>query len=133
MSRIIYLISILNKASNISIFFMIVSIAALFFGGLFYLDYIGALQDYEEKLLKRFLMISGISLVISLAAVVFIPSKEEMYMMALTKDYEAEDVYKMTKDEIKESVDYIFEKIEDVKEWGYEQTDEKEIRTKPRA
>lgn len=116
MSRIIYLISILNKASNISIFFMIVSIAALFFGGLFYLDYIGALQDYEEKLLKRFLMISGISLVISLAAVVFIPSKEEMYMMALTKDYEAEDVYKMTKDEIKESVDYIFEKIEDVKE-----------------
>lgn len=115
MSRIIYLISILNKASNISIVFMIVSIMALFFGGLFYLDHIGALQDYEEKLLKRFLMISGISLVISLTVVVFTPSKEEMYMMALTKDYEAEDVYKMTKDEIKGSIDYVFDRMKELK------------------
>lgn len=116
MSRIIYLISTLAKVSNVSMGFFLLSIAALFFGGLFYLDTIGTLENVEKKLVKRFLKVAGICFVIFLAAIVFIPSKEEMYMMALTKDYEAEDVYRMTKDEIKGSIDYVFDRVKELKD-----------------
>ena len=44
-----------------------------------------------------------------------IPKKEEMYMIALTKDYEVEDVYSMTKEKIKGNIDYVFKKIEELK------------------
>lgn len=55
-------------------------------------------------------------LVISLLTMVLIPDKEEMYLIALTKDYEAEDVYKMTKDEIKGSIDYVFDRVKELKD-----------------
>lgn len=116
MSRIIYLISTLDKVSKISIGFLLLSIAALFFGGLFYLDNINTLQDVEEKSVKRFLKIVGMCFVIFLAAIVLIPSKEEMYMMALTKDYDKEELYQMSKNEIKDSVDYIFDKVKELKD-----------------
>lgn len=116
MSRIIYLISILDKVSDVSTGFLLLSLAALFFGGWVYLDTIGTLEDVEEKLVRRFLMVAGICFVIFLAAIVFIPSKEEMYMMALTKDYEVEDVYRMTKEEIKGSIDYVFDRVKELKD-----------------
>ena len=34
-----------------------------------------------------------------------IPSKEEMYAIALTKNYKVEDMYKMTKSEIRDNID----------------------------
>lgn len=49
MSRVIYLISTLDKVSDVSASFLLLSIAALFFGGWLYLDTIGALDDGEEK------------------------------------------------------------------------------------
>lgn len=116
MSRIIYLISILDKCGNTSFFFLLFSMLALFIGGWFYLDTVDMMDDGEEKMIKRFLKVVGVFFVISLAFTIFIPSKEEMYMMALTKDYEAEDVYKMTKDEIKGSIDYVFDRVKDLKD-----------------
>lgn len=115
MSRIIYLISILDKVSSISVVLSLLSFAVLFIGGWLYFDTTGMLEDVEEILVKRFLKVNGIFLVFSLLAIVLIPSKEEMYMMALTKDYRVEDVYRMTKDEIKGSIDYVFDKIEELK------------------
>lgn len=116
MSRVIYLISTLDKVSDVSASFLLLSIAALFFGGWLYLDTIGALDDGEEKMIKRFLKVAGVFFVINLVATILIPSKEEMYMMALTKDYEAEDMYKMTKDEIKGSIDYVFDRVKELKD-----------------
>ena len=46
---------------------------------------------------------------------VLIPAKEEMYAVALTKDYKVGDMYKMTKDEIRDNIDYLFKKIEELK------------------
>ncbi|MBZ2387797.1 hypothetical protein K8P03_10990 [Anaerococcus murdochii] len=115
MSRIIYLISILDKISNFALLFLILSIGVLFIGGWFYLDTTEMLSDSEEKSVKGFLKVAGIFFVVSTLATVLIPAKEEMYMMALTKDYEVEDVYRMTKDEIKGSIDYVFDKIEELK------------------
>ena len=115
MARIIYLISILDKFGQTSIIFLFISVVALLFGGWVYLDTIDSLEDGEEKLVKRFLKVAGVFFVISIAVTILIPSKEEMYMMALTKDYQVEDVYRMTKEELKGSVDYIIRKIEEIK------------------
>lgn len=116
MSRIIYLISILDKISNFALLFLILSIGVLFIGGWFYLDSTEMLSDSEEKSVKGFLKVAGIFFVVSTLATVLIPSKEEMYMMALTKDYKVEDVYRMTKEEIKGSIDYVFDRIKELKE-----------------
>lgn len=116
MSRIIYLISVLDKISNFAFLFLILSIGVLFIGGWFYLDTTEMLSDSEEKSVKRFLKVAGIFFVVSTLATVLIPSKEEMYMMALTKDYKVEDVYRMTKEEIKGSIDYVFDRIKELKE-----------------
>lgn len=59
-------------------------------------------------------MIIGIA--ISAVLTVGIPGKEEMYMMALTKDYKAEDIYNMSKTEIRSTIDYVFEKFDETKE-----------------
>lgn len=115
MSRIIYLISVLDKISNFALLFLILSIGVLFIGGWFYLDTTEMLSDSEEKSVKRFLKVAGIFFVVSTLATVLIPSKEEMYMMALTKDYKVEDVYRMTKEEIKGSIDYVFDRIKELK------------------
>lgn len=115
MSRIIYSISVLDKLGKISLVLLILSIVVLFIAGWIYFDTADILDDDEEKCIKGFLKVAGIFFVISLLPTVLIPAKEEMYMMALTKDYEVEDVYRMTKDEIKGSIDYVFDKIEELK------------------
>lgn len=115
MSRIIYLISVLDKVGSFSLVLLILSIVVLFIAGWLYFDTTDILDVDEEKCIKGFLKVAGIFFVISLLPTVLIPSKEEMYMMALTKDYQVEDVYKMTKEEIKGSIDYVFDKIEELK------------------
>lgn len=115
MSRIIYLISVLDKVGSFSLVLLILSIVVLFIAGWIYFDTADILDDDEEKCIKGFLKVAGIFFVISFLPTVLIPAKEEMYLMALTKNYEVEDVYKMTKDEIKGSIDYVFGKIEELK------------------
>lgn len=115
MGRIIYLISILDKINKASFILVALLTAVLIFGIVFYFDKTGTRLDSEEKVLVRFLKVIGVFLGISLVGLVLIPNKEEMYMIALTKDYEVEDVYSMTKDEIKGNIDYVFKKIEELK------------------
>lgn len=116
MGKIIYLISILDKISNFALLSFVLSFGALFIGGWLYIDATGTLEEAEEKMLKRLLKVAGVFFAISIAATVLIPSKEEMYMMALTKDYEVEDVYRMTKEEIKGSIDYVFNRIKELED-----------------
>lgn len=115
MSKIIYLISFLNKMNKLFVVLMVISLVALFLSYFVYYDNIRVIDDSEEKAFKRFFKVTGVFLVISTLATVLIPSKDEMYMMALTKDYEVEDVYKMTKDEIKGSIDYVFDRMKELK------------------
>lgn len=116
MSRIIYLISVLDKLGSFSLVLLILSIFGLFIAGRLYVDTVDILDDDEEKCIKGFLKVAGIFFVFSLLATVLIPAKEEMYIMALTKDYEAEDVYRMTKEEIKGSIDYVFNRIKELED-----------------
>lgn len=115
MGNIIYLISILSKVGKISVVISVFMAAVLFIGIWFYFDSSYSLSEPESKSIIRFLIASGIVLVVSIIIAVLIPNKEEMYMIALTKDYEVEDAYSMTKDEIKGNIDYVFKKIEELK------------------
>lgn len=105
----------LDKIGKISTVLSVLFMAVLCVGIIFYTDVATGLGTYEEKILGSFLKIVGILLGISIIGLVLIPNKEEMYMIALTKDYEVEDVYSMTKEEIKGNIDYVFKKIEELK------------------
>lgn len=115
MGNIIYLISVLSKVGKISVAIAVFMAAVLFIGIWFYFDDSYLLDESESKSAIRFFMVSGIVLAVSIIIAVMIPSKEEMYMIAFTKDYEVEDVYSMSKEEIKGSIDYVFKKIEELK------------------
>ena len=77
--------------------------------------------DYSEKIesikkelkgnTKKF-KIAVVLLLLCIVGTVSIPEKEEMYMIAMVKNYEIQDIYKMSKDELKSSIDYFFEKVD---------------------
>lgn len=113
-SKMYYLATILNNLSFAAgvilcgLMGFIVIYASIFFA-----DYY--LPDELEKLKKQ-LKIPLITLVISLIILIFTPSKEDFLIIAMTKDYKPEQVYQMTKDEIKNSIDYLFKQIKEIKE-----------------
>ena len=79
--------------------------------------------DYNEKIesikkelkgnIKKF-KIAVVLLLLCIVGTVLIPKKEEMYMIAMVKNYEIQDIYKMSKDELKSSIDYFFEKVDEL-------------------
>ena len=73
--------------------------------------------DFTKKIAKTSIIILSISLFFKIIT----PSKEDFLIIAMTKDYKPEQVYKMTKDEIKNSIDYLFKQIKEIKEWTKEE------------
>lgn len=79
--------------------------------------------DYSEKIesikkelegnTKKF-KVTVVLLLLCIVGTVSIPKKEEMYMIAMVKNYEIQDIYKMSKDEFKSSIDYFFEKVDEL-------------------
>lgn len=117
MGKLIYLISVLEGIDLLSLLLSLITIPVTVLVICAYAD-IHYMRD-EVKMKKDIanIITKGIFvLVISLLTMVLIPDKEEMYLIALTKDYEAEDVYKMTKDEIKGSIDYVFDRVKELKD-----------------
>ena len=64
--------------------------------------------------LKKYLKITCLVFLGTSLLNVFMPSKEDFLIIALTKDYRPEQVYKMTKDELKSGVDYVIEKLKEM-------------------
>ena len=79
--------------------------------------------DYNEKIesikkelkgnTKKF-KIATVLLLLCILGTVSIPEKEEMYMIGMVKNYEIQDIYEMSKDELKSSIDYFFEKVDEL-------------------
>lgn len=117
MGKLIYLINVLNGVDTVSAVLCFITIPATIcvicaYADSHYMMDENKLNNEIAKIISKGILVLTISIVTN----VLIPSKEEMYLIALTKDYTKEEVYQMSKNEIKETVDYIFEKIEDVKE-----------------
>lgn len=116
MSKTIYLISLLSRLRAFMLFPILLLGFILIFSVLWVLDECIDFKDLKESQALKVFKGVIIGIVISVVLDVGIPNKEEMYLMALTKDYEIEDVYKMSKGEIKSSIDYVFDRLEKLKE-----------------
>lgn len=126
MGKIIYLISVLKTIDMLTILGFVIGV-----GVILYITY--QIEDSEDritwynkerkefytqkynyyiKIRKKIIVFMLICILLQ----VLIPKKEEMYAIALTKNYEIEDISKMSKKEIQSTVDYIFEKMEELKD-----------------
>ena len=108
---IFYLINLLSNISDVCFMLALVSFLALLglilYGFLAELDSDSEIWESFIKWRKR----TAIALVISILGSTFIPTKELMYQMLVANFVTYENVETAT-DAIKDSVDYIFEKID---------------------
>lgn len=120
MGKIIYLISVLSgvRVVNFILLVLIPIVVGLII--LWYSDELVFLNGDErkryEKKLKSVSLKFSILWIIIVISTILIPNKKEMCLIALTKNYEIEDISKMSKKEIQSTVDYIFEKMEKLKD-----------------
>lgn len=120
MGKIIYLISVLSgiKIVDFILLLLIPTVVGLVI--LWCSDELTFLNRDEQKIyekkLKSVSLKFSILWIIILISTILIPNKKEMYLIALTKNYEIEDVSKMSKKEIESTVDYVFEKMEELKD-----------------
>lgn len=96
---------------------MLTFVSSLVLSGLILYQWVNVLDSDDEiwesfiKWRKR----TAITLLISILGLAFIPTKETMYQM-LVANYVTDKNIEIAADVIKDSVDYIFEKIEEVGE-----------------
>ena len=120
MGKIIYLISVLSgiKIVNFILLVLIPTVVGLVI--LWYSDELVFLNRDERKRFEKKLKITSLKFsilwILILISTIFIPNRKEMYLIALTKNYELQDISKMSKKEIQSTVDYIFEKMEELKD-----------------
>lgn len=120
MGKIIYLISVLSgiRIVNFILLVLIPTVVGLVIAYLS--DNVCFLNGDErkryEKKLKSVSLKFSILWIIIVISTILIPNKKEMYLIALTKNYEIEDISKMSKKEIQSTVDYVFEKMEELKD-----------------
>ena len=66
----------------------------------------------ENKSMRKNIKISIIISLTGLLVTTLIPSKQDMYAIALTKDVEVGQIYELSKEELKSGIDYFFEKLD---------------------
>lgn len=119
MGKIIYLISVLSgvRVVNFILLFLIPIFAGFGICAFFdksFLLHLDEREIYEKKMKITALKIFALWLIIVISTIL-IPNKKEMYLIALTKNHEIEDIGKMSKKEIESTVDYVFEKMDELK------------------
>lgn len=120
MGKIIYLISVLSGIKIVNFILLVLIPTVVGFVILWYSDELVFLNGDERKRFEKKLKITTLKFsilwIIIVISTILIPNKKEMYLIALTKNYEIEDISKMSKKEIQSTVDYIFEKMEKLKD-----------------
>ena len=69
----------------------------------------------EIALAKKSMKWTVIPLVLVTIISMFVPNKEDFLVIVMTKNYTPEQVYTMTKDELKNSIDYFVNQIKELK------------------
>ncbi|MDU1176035.1 MAG: hypothetical protein E6987_00340, partial [Peptoniphilus harei] len=75
-------------------------------------------EDFFEKevaLAQKCTKWTVIPLMVVATLSMFVPTKEDFLIITMTKNYTPEQVYTMTKDELKNSIDYFVNQIEEIK------------------
>lgn len=117
--KLYYLATILGGLKSVLIAMVIMSGSIIATVGIvsfieddYIFDFDSEITTYAKKHLKALCL----TFLVAGLLVVLIPSKEDFLIIALTKDYRPEQIYKMTKDELKNGVDYVIEKLKEVEE-----------------
>ena len=112
LDKIIYIASIVGRlrttlvlATGGTILVMVISVIKAITE-----DWIEDKRKFYTKQAKKFL---ALTIILSIICV-FIPSRNEMFSMFLTKGYQKEEIYKMTKEELKENIDYLVNSLEKI-------------------
>lgn len=119
--KTVYLIQVLNNVRAVSDWLSVVTFGVILIAVFAFVRISLDMYDDEDYKITRsnitkILKVSFTALALCILVQILIPeSKTDMYVIAFTKDYTAEDVYSMTKEEVKGVVDYLVESIEKVK------------------
>lgn len=113
----IYWLEVLETIKSVGLFLMIISFLIICFFIMLIVALFGEYRDEdEEKNFKNLVSKTKLSIYIWLSVLfisVFIPSKDTLIAMFISKNVTVEKVVQ-GKEAIKDSVDYIFEKIKEV-------------------
>ena len=118
----IYLIDVAGSIITVAVTLMVLLGVGLVFGATFYIMW--RVNEYYEdddddvrdnKLFLRLLKRGAIAFALSALLVTFIPSEKTMYTM-FAASYITEENVELTGDAIKDTVDYIFEKVDELGE-----------------
>lgn len=69
----------------------------------------------EIALARKYTKWTVIPLVLVTIISMFVPNKEDFLIITMTKNYTPQQVYSMTKDELKSSIDYFVNQIKELK------------------
>lgn len=107
----------INKMSTTITFILLVVVPALLIllCCLKYDERKGNVDSHDVLTATKYTKYSVVLLVVSIALAVFVPSRSEFMIIAMTKDYKPEQIYNMTKEELKGGIDYIVDSIEEVR------------------
>lgn len=115
LGKIYYLANVLDKINVISWIFFIISAGISLITGLFYLSGV-SISEEEDRLWRKIIKIFSIAFCLSTILVVVTPNKEDFLIISITKDYTPQQIHTMTKEEIKNGIDYIVEQINKIKQ-----------------
>lgn len=113
MGKAIYLITVL---SNLDFFARLVFVVTAFIILVSIFALACALidkKDEESNVYKSYIKKSVIIFSICATINILVPSKEDMYMIYATK-YVTKENLQMTKDEVKNLIDYVFDKVKEL-------------------
>lgn len=116
--KIYYLSTMLDKLNVLFFVLRIVLFVACCIFTACNLDSSVASSEDDIKRFRKSLRISGIALAIVSILSIVTPNKEDFLVISMTKDYTTQQVYTMTKDEIKDGIDYFVNQVNKVKR-GY--------------
>lgn len=114
--QIYYLLTICGKLYS---FLFVIKFPLIIVAGLavsYYIDTkCGLYQSDESNMAKKCMKQTVIPLAFVITTSMFVPSKEDFLIITMTKNYTPEQVYTMTKDELKNSIDYFVNQIKEIK------------------
>lgn len=109
----------IDTISGITAFILAITSTILFgcFVDLKHQESQGKNVHQQVTAIRKCTKISITLLVISCLLNVFTLSREDFMIAVMTKDYKPEQIYNMTKEELKGGIDYIVKSIEEVKKY----------------
>ncbi len=113
MGKYIYLITVLSSLDCFAKFVFVATASIILISTFALACALIDKKDEESNVYKSYIKKSVIIFSICATINILVPSKEEMYMIYATK-YVTKENMRMTKDEVKNAIDYVFNKVKEL-------------------